>query len=51
MKNFGFRSGTIEAAAGKTDRTSGTSTSRGTPAYIYMHGLKILESENVLGNN
>jgi len=35
MQNFGFRSGTIGAAAGKTDRTSGTSMLRAMPAYIY----------------
>ena len=51
MQNFGFRSGTIEAAAGKTDRTSGTSMLSATPAYIYTQGLEILEIRDILGNN
>ena len=47
MQNFGFRSGTIGVAAGKTDRTSGTSASRATSTYIYTQGLEILESGDI----
>ena len=51
MQNFGFRSGTIGAAAGKMDRTSGTSMLSATLAYIYTQGLEILEIRDILGNN
>ena len=43
--------GTIGAAAGKMDHTSGTSMLRATPAYIYTQGLEILEIRDNLGNN
>ena len=51
MQNFSFRSRTIGVAAGKMDRTSGTSMSRAMPTYVYTQGFNILESEDILGNN
>ena len=49
MPNFGVRSAAIGLATRETGCTFGISASRATLAYIYMQGLEILESGDIIG--